>query len=282
MMIYVTGWNAKPSAKWCPHLGPYYLINAATDTPPHPRVVEELGGASAFYIDSGGFQIRTRGLSLTIPDVVRRMRRFDTTLCRHYPCLFFILDYPPPFDAGRDEAERAERLKVKSYAVFAREFGRHRVIPIVHVTRHIDIAARWVALWGRLTDYVAVAIPAEINPKYQAEVINAAVDAAGEVYARLHVLKGHRAWLYPKAHSIDVAIPVKSSKRKLVAWGVEVVKAPTLAHLKKLYEIMGLEMPWYADYNSAAICLNAYNVTHKPPIDRKEVEKILEEVDRQV
>ncbi|MCC6020700.1 MAG: tRNA-ribosyltransferase [Thermoproteaceae archaeon] len=116
---------------------PAVMVNAL-EIKRDPRAV--LGYEGELWMDSGGYQILKRGLSINVDRLVEIYRRVDAQL-------YFSLDVPPSPGDPPDAAERKMRKSYENWVRMRRALG-DSVVPVLHVYRDQSLFERFLRLYG--------------------------------------------------------------------------------------------------------------------------------------
>ncbi|MEM4652313.1 MAG: tRNA-ribosyltransferase [Pyrobaculum sp.] len=139
--------NAVPKP-WLYFDVPAVMINAL-DVKKDPRAA--LGYEGELWVDSGGYQILKRGLSVDVDKIAEVFKRVDAQL-------YFSLDVPPSPGDPPEEAEKKFRKSYQNWLRLRRAVG-DAVMPVLHVYRDPALFERYLALYR---DAPALAIGAAV------------------------------------------------------------------------------------------------------------------------
>ncbi|ACB39979.1 tRNA-ribosyltransferase [Pyrobaculum neutrophilum] len=127
---------------------PGVMVNAL-DIRRDPRAA--LGYEGELWVDSGGYQILKRGLSIDVDKIAEIYRRVDAQL-------YLSLDVPPSPSDPPDAAEKKMRKSYQNWLKLRRAVG-DAVVPVLHVYRDEALFERYLALYR---DAPALAIGAAV------------------------------------------------------------------------------------------------------------------------
>lgn len=125
------------------------VIANALEAKRDPRAA--LAYEGELWLDSGGYQILKKGLSVDVDKIAEIYRRIDAQL-------YFSLDVPPSPSDSPDEAEKKFQKSYRNWLKLRRAVG-DVVMPVLHVHRDPALFEKYLALYR---DAPALAIGAAV------------------------------------------------------------------------------------------------------------------------
>ncbi|MCI4464677.1 MAG: tRNA-ribosyltransferase [Thermoproteus sp.] len=101
------------------------------------RARELLGFEGELWVDSGGYQILKRGLSISPHALARRYRDIGCDVC-------LSLDIPPSPADPPDVADRKAEASYRNWLVLKSELPDAKIVPVVHVYPDEGLFLKWI------------------------------------------------------------------------------------------------------------------------------------------
>ncbi|MGC8973503.1 MAG: tRNA-ribosyltransferase [Thermoproteus sp.] len=101
------------------------------------RARELLGFEGELWVDSGGYQILKRGLSISPYTLAKRYRSIGCDVC-------LSLDIPPTPSDPPDVADRKAEASYRNWLVLKSELPGARIVPVVHVYPDEGLFLKWI------------------------------------------------------------------------------------------------------------------------------------------